>query len=62
VVTSVKVYPAAALPNGTLAPGARPFFASPGPDGHLGGFHADPSDPTKVTTYGDDNLYSFENK
>jgi prepilin-type N-terminal cleavage/methylation domain-containing protein len=58
VVTSVKVYPATALPDGTLAPGARPFFASPGPDGLLGG--PNPSDPSK--TYGDDNLYSFENK
>jgi hypothetical protein len=57
VVTSVKVYPASALPNGTVAPGARPFFASPGPDGHLGGF-----DATSGKTFGDDNLYSFENK
>lgn len=54
VITSVKIYKdvtAAAvggLVNGDLAPGARPFFASPGPDGHL--------------ETGDDNLYSFENQ
>jgi prepilin-type N-terminal cleavage/methylation domain-containing protein len=57
VVTSAKTYLASALPDGTIAPGARPFFASPGPDGRLGGF-----DATTGKTYGDDNLYSFENK
>lgn len=46
VVTSAKVYPGTELPNDTLAPNARPFFASAGPDGNF--------------AMGDDNLYSFE--
>jgi prepilin-type N-terminal cleavage/methylation domain-containing protein len=53
-ITSVKTYKDGAtagpeiLVNGDLAPNARPFFASPGPDGRL--------------ETGDDNIYSFENQ
>ncbi len=60
VVTSVKTYTAAQLPNGTVAPTARPFFASAGPDGRFGGSVVDPSDSSKTITFADDNLYSFE--
>ena len=55
VVTSVKIYTATELPDGTLAPNARPFFASAGPDGFFAGVAPDGG------TYGDDNVYSFEN-
>lgn len=50
IITSVKVYRPGTgqgeLPDDTLAPNARPFFASAGPDGSM--------------ALGDDNLYSFE--
>ena len=49
-ITSVKAYPVAgpgSLAVGVLPPGARPFFASAGPDGNF--------------QTGDDNIYSFEN-
>ena len=50
VITSAKVYRATGttdvLTDGFLAPNARPFFASAGPDGNF--------------SLGDDNLYSFE--
>lgn len=62
VVTSAKVYPVADLPDVNVAPNARPFFASAGPDGV---FSALPGrDGTAGTaddiSGGDDNLYSFE--
>lgn len=65
VITSAKVYSATELPDGIVAPNARPFFASAGPDGIFsfrdanssGTFEAG-SDPGA----GDDNLYSFESK
>jgi hypothetical protein len=53
IVTSVRIYPPAGgasptLAPGDLAPNARPFFASAGPDGDF--------------AKGDDNIYSFESQ
>jgi prepilin-type N-terminal cleavage/methylation domain-containing protein len=71
VVTSVKTYPASgpgSLPAGQLAPGARPFFASAGPDGAFGFIDKnnnrtfDPPTPGGGdASAGDDNVYSFQN-
>lgn len=67
VITSVKVYlPSGTgpnvLPDGVVAPNARPFFASAGPDGvfsHLYGSDDTPGTADDISG-GDDNLYSFE--
>ncbi len=64
VITSGKTYPILDLPPGTLAPNARPFFASAGPDGILcyGDVNAnDTYNPGTDLPGGDDNVYSFEN-
>jgi type II secretory pathway pseudopilin PulG len=63
VITSVKPYLDTALPTDTIAPNARPFFASAGPDGV---FDLAPGDDGQYGTAddvsgGDDNVYSFEN-
>lgn len=64
VVTSVKVYTSTQLTDGTLAPNARPFFMSAGPDGRYGGFFIQRDAQGNIVgdtiTYADDNVYSFE--
>jgi prepilin-type N-terminal cleavage/methylation domain-containing protein len=63
VVTSVKVYAADDLPDGVVAPNARPFFASAGEDGVFGYSDTNGSkafEDGSDTGGGDDNLYSFE--
>jgi prepilin-type N-terminal cleavage/methylation domain-containing protein len=64
-ITSVKAYAAGTLPVAPNAaiPGARPFFASAGPDGSFA--YADKNtsmafEATSDGSAGDDNLYSFE--
>jgi prepilin-type N-terminal cleavage/methylation domain-containing protein len=67
-VTSARIYPQGTgtgqLAPGILAPQARPFFASAGPDGIFDYWDVDGNgsfDPTKDVAGGDDNVYSFEN-
>jgi prepilin-type N-terminal cleavage/methylation domain-containing protein len=67
-VTSVKVYPAAGVGSLNAAqaiapiPGARPFFASAGPDGlfSFADTNASGGPDAGDQGAGDDNLYSFE--
>jgi prepilin-type N-terminal cleavage/methylation domain-containing protein len=67
VATSARMYSDTELPQGVVAPNARPFFVSAGPDQNFGGYYAEVIDVNgkkvktgKVLTYADDNIYSFE--